>query len=135
MTGVVDNLLGTRGTANRVAAVLLTDVTKRFGNITALENLNLEIKEGEAVAILGPSGCGKSTLLNLLGGHEFADKGIIRFRGQPVVSPAPDRVTVFQDVALLPHRTVIENVLLGAEIETVQKMQAGRRWLAELLKL
>jgi len=81
--------------------------------VLALDRLNLEIRDGEFIALLGPSGCGKSTLLYLIGGFMPIQHGRITVGGRAVTGPGPDRGIVFQHFALYPWKTVRENVLYG----------------------
>jgi NitT/TauT family transport system ATP-binding protein len=90
------------------------DLPKR-GQVNALGPLNLEVNDGEFIALLGPSGCGKSTLLYLIGGFLPIQRGSIFVNGRNVVGPGPDRGIVFQHFALYPWKTVRENVLYGLE--------------------
>ncbi len=110
---------------------------KRFGRTVAVRNLDLEVFEGEILAILGSSGCGKTTLLRLIAGLERPDRGTIRLRGRVLagdgawVPPERRRVgLVFQDYALFPHLTVAENVAFGVP-KGVNKAERVR----ELLEL
>ena len=93
-------------------------------NHVILNNLNLEIKEGEFVTIVGPSGCGKSTLLNILGGMDPFFRGEIQIDSKPIHdSPYTDRVIVFQEGALFPWLTVYQNIEFGLKIARVSKTQ------------
>jgi NitT/TauT family transport system ATP-binding protein len=83
--------------------------------VLALDEVSLEIREREFIALLGPSGCGKSTLLYLLGGFLPIERGAISVEGRPVAGPGPDRGIVFQHFALFPWKTVRQNVLYGLE--------------------
>ncbi|MGH7791422.1 MAG: ATP-binding cassette domain-containing protein [Thermodesulfobacteriota bacterium] len=98
----------------------VVNVSKAFrtsdGNFTALNDVNLTIHQGEFVCLLGPSGCGKSTLLNLMAGLDKPTKGEIWSNGNRVNSPGSDRVVVFQEGALFPWLTVIQNVEFGLKI-------------------
>jgi NitT/TauT family transport system ATP-binding protein len=98
----------------------VVNVSKAFktseGNFTALNNVNLTIHQGEFVCLLGPSGCGKSTLLNLMAGLDKPTNGEIWSNGNRVRSPGSDRVVVFQEGALFPWLTVIQNVEFGLKI-------------------
>jgi NitT/TauT family transport system ATP-binding protein len=83
--------------------------------VLALDDISLEIREREFIALLGPSGCGKSTLLYLMGGFMPLQQGSIVVGGRPVSAPGPDRGIVFQNFALFPWKTVRQNVLYGLE--------------------
>ena len=92
--------------SNAQAALTLRNVTKRFdgsaGRVTALEDITLDVREGEFLVVVGPSGCGKSTLLSLLAGLEHTDEGAIKLGDEPVHSPGRDRLVMFQQDALFP---------------------------------
>ena len=83
--------------------------------VLALEDVSLEVRPREFLALLGPSGCGKSTLLYLIGGFLPVETGSILVDGKPVIGPGPDRGIVFQHFALFPWKTVRKNVLYGLE--------------------
>jgi NitT/TauT family transport system ATP-binding protein len=83
---------------------------------TALDDITLDVKSGEFLALVGPSGCGKSTLLDLLGGLEAPTSGRILLDGRPIMGPARDRGIVFQQYALFPWRTAGQNVEFGLDI-------------------
>ncbi len=83
--------------------------------VLALEDVSLDVRPREFLALLGPSGCGKSTLLYLLGGFLPTEKGSILIEGKPVGAPGPDRGIVFQHFALFPWKTVRANILYGLE--------------------
>jgi len=96
-----------------MAAIEFDGVSKRFGQVTVLEDLRLTIEEGEFFTFVGPSGCGKSTTLSLIAGLERPTSGRIRFDGEPVDHLAPrdrDVAMVFQSYALYPHMSVAENI-------------------------
>jgi NitT/TauT family transport system ATP-binding protein len=94
-------------------SVVIQDVRKEFGAVTALDGIDLAIAEGEFACLLGPSGCGKSTLLNILAGFEASSGGRLLVHGAPIGRPAPDRAVVFQEAALFPWASVIDNVTFG----------------------
>jgi len=95
--------------------------------IHVLEDINLDVRDGELVCLVGPSGCGKSTLLNIAGGFLAATRGEILVDGKPVLAPDPKRIFIFQENAVFPWLTVEENVGFGVERSTA----AERRELIE----
>jgi len=95
--------------------------------VLALENISLDIKDREFVALLGPSGCGKSTLLYLIGGFMPLQQGSISVNGRIVTAPGPDRGIVFQSFALFPWKTVIQNILYGLEKRGLPREECRRR--------
>jgi spermidine/putrescine transport system ATP-binding protein len=102
--------------AGRSVAVELSEVTKRFGEFTAVDKLTLEIREGEFFSLLGPSGCGKTTTLRMIAGFEEPTEGTISVAGEPMrrVPPYKRPVnTVFQSYAIFPHLNVFDNVAFG----------------------
>jgi NitT/TauT family transport system ATP-binding protein len=92
---------------------------QRDGAFLALSDVNLSIRDGELVTIVGPSGCGKSTLLMLIAALLQPTSGSVRLDGRRVTAPGSDRALVFQDFALLPWRTVLDNVALGLELKGI----------------
>lgn len=105
------------GTVNKIE---ISGLHKAFdskaGQVVALENIDLTIRQNEFIALVGPSGCGKTTLLNIIGALMPPSRGSILLDKSPHDTPSKDIGIVFQDAVLLPWRTVIENVLLPAEI-------------------
>ncbi|MBB4264120.1 ABC transporter ATP-binding protein [Bradyrhizobium sp. CIR3A] len=93
------------------------------GRFTALEDITLDVRSGEFLALVGPSGCGKSTLLDLLGGLTTPTSGRILLDGRPITGPARDRGIVFQQYALFPWRTAAENVEFGLDIAGLKARQ------------
>ena len=97
-------------------AVQLRDITKRFGAMTAVDRISLDVTPGEFLSLLGPSGCGKTTTLRMLAGFEQPDEGSILISGEEVAGVPPhkrDVNTVFQQYALFPHMNVWDNVAFG----------------------
>ncbi len=110
-------------------------MTKRFGDFTAVRDIELEIAPGEFFTLLGPSGCGKTTTLRMIAGFEQPDGGEILIDGANVAGlPAHKRPTntVFQSYALFPHLTVEENVAYGLKRKRIDKAEIKRRVRAEL---
>ena len=89
--------------------------------VRALDDITLEIKDGEFVALLGPSGCGKSTLLNLLAGFETRSSGELTFDGAPIDKPGPDRGVVFQEASLFPWLNVWDNITFGPRVQGLKR--------------
>jgi NitT/TauT family transport system ATP-binding protein len=89
--------------------------------VRALEDITLDINDGEFVALLGPSGCGKSTLLNLLAGFESRSGGDLLFDGAPVEKPGPDRGVVFQEASLFPWLNVWDNITFGPRVQGLKR--------------
>ena len=108
-----------------------TNVSKGFGEgdkrAEVLKNINLEVKEGEFVAILGFSGTGKSTLMNMIAGLETPDKGNVSFKGAPITGPGPERGLVFQSYSLMPWLTVGGNVGLAIDCAFPKLGEAERQ--------
>jgi NitT/TauT family transport system ATP-binding protein len=102
----------------------------RGRNLQALEDISLDVSEGEFVCLLGPSGCGKSTLLNIIAGLEQADAGTLRCDGEPVTSPGRERMMMFQESALFPWLDVLDNVLFSLRLKPGMNA-AERRETAE----
>jgi NitT/TauT family transport system ATP-binding protein len=95
--------------------------------VLALEDVSLEVRSREFLALLGPSGCGKSTLLYLIGGFLPTERGKILLDGVPISGPGPDRGIVFQHFALFPWKTVRANVLYGLEKMRLPREERDRR--------
>jgi spermidine/putrescine transport system ATP-binding protein len=117
--------------------IRLERVTKRFGDMTAVDALDLEMPRGAFYALLGPSGCGKTTTLRMVGGFEDPTEGRVFLGGDDVTEHPPykrDVNTVFQSYALFPHLTVEKNVAFGLERRKVGKDEARKR-TAEALEL
>ena len=91
--------------------------------MAAVENVTLNIEEGQFVCFVGPSGCGKTTLLNIIAGLDKPTKGEVILNGRQVTEPGPDRIMVFQDNALFPWLKVIDNVQFGLKIAGVEKQK------------
>lgn len=102
---------------------LVKSFPKKEGAMVAIQDFNLEVKEGEFVCILGPSGCGKTTLLRIIAGLETLTSGTILLQDKPITGPGSDRGMVFQDFALFPWRNVRKNVEFGLEIKKVPPTQ------------
>ncbi|MEC4749626.1 sulfate ABC transporter ATP-binding protein [Methylomicrobium sp. Wu6] len=101
-------------------SILLSNISKKFGTFAALDQINLEIPEGELVALLGPSGCGKTTLLRIIAGLESADEGRVLLSGEDKTDQEVSQRGigfVFQHYALFRHMTVFENVAFGLRVK------------------
>lgn len=113
-----------------MASVTYDHVTKRFGDVIAVNDLNIHIEDGEFLVFVGPSGCGKTTALRLLAGLEELTSGNI-YIGDRLVNDVPpkdrDIAMVFQSYALYPHMTVYENMAFGLKLRKVPKKEIDRR--------
>jgi spermidine/putrescine ABC transporter ATP-binding subunit len=120
-----------------MAGVFLSGVTKKYGDVAALHELDLEIQEGEFLTLLGPSGCGKTTTLRLVAGFIQPTTGTIYLGDDDITAVAPQHRKigmVFQDYALFPHMTVQENIAFGLEERRYDKHRISER-VDELLEL
>ena len=117
------------------SVIRLANVVKTFGEVRAVNGVNLEIKHGEFFAMLGPSGSGKTTVLRMIAGFEIPDSGLIEIDGVEVSSTPPfnrDVNTVFQDYALFPHMSVLENIEYGLKVKKIAKDERKARALKAL---
>jgi spermidine/putrescine transport system ATP-binding protein len=108
----------------------LRGLTKRFGSVTAVDDVSLDVAAGELLTLLGPSGCGKTTLLRLLSGFEQPTSGSILVAGVDITALAPHRRDinqVFQSYALFPHLTVRENIAFGLKMQGVGRSETQAR--------
>jgi iron(III) transport system ATP-binding protein len=117
-----------------MAGITLEHVTKRFGELAAVDDVTLEVADREFVTLLGPSGCGKTTLLRLIAGFIAPDGGVIGVGGRVLSTPTavvpPERRgmgMVFQNYAIWPHKTVYENVAFGLQVRKVSRAEARTR--------
>jgi spermidine/putrescine transport system ATP-binding protein len=111
-------------------AISLQGVTKRFGDVTAVDSMTLDIREGEFLTLLGPSGCGKTTTMRMVAGFEEPDEGEILLRGDDVVGVPPNKRHVnmcFQNYALFPHMDVQQNIEYGLKLKKVPKEERVRK--------
>jgi putative spermidine/putrescine transport system ATP-binding protein len=123
--------------SNPVPAVRLSNISRHFGEVKALDNIDLDILDGEFFSLLGPSGSGKTTTLRLIAGFDHPTTGKVELYGQDVTKLPPyerDVNTVFQDYALFPHMTVGQNVAYGLMIRRVPKPERAKR-VQEILDL
>jgi ABC-type sugar transport system ATPase subunit len=107
-----------------MADIILKNISKQFGNVKAVDDLNLSIKDGEFFALLGPSGCGKTTTLRMIAGLEVPTHGEILIGDKDVTDePARERdvAMVFQDYALYPHMTILDNIGYPLKVRRVGK--------------
>jgi putative spermidine/putrescine transport system ATP-binding protein len=119
------------------ADVRLESVRKSYGDVVAVDGIDLDVSQGEFFTMLGPSGSGKTTMLRVIAGFESPDEGRVLLKGADVTRQPPyerDVNTVFQDYALFPHMTVGENVAYGLKIKRIKKAERTKR-TAEVLEL
>ena len=120
-----------------VPEIRLSSVSKRFGDVRAVDDVSLEIRSGEFFSLLGPSGCGKTTTLRMIGGFELPTSGVIELRGVDMTRASPDKRPVnmvFQNYALFPHLNVHDNVAFGLRRHKVKEAEVKVR-VAEALDL
>ncbi|MEO1701650.1 MAG: ABC transporter ATP-binding protein [Pseudomonadota bacterium] len=113
-----------------MSSITLTNTTKKFGEFTAVRDMNLSIKNGEFVAILGPSGCGKTTTMNMIAGIEDASQGTIHFDDRDMTHTSMQKRGVgfvFQNYAIFTHMSVRKNLAFGLEIQGLAKPEVDRR--------
>ena len=140
---------------NREQVLRLENITMQFGGVVAINNLSMEINQGEIVALIGPNGAGKTTAFNCVTGVYEPTNGIVYFHGEPIVPVAhtPDRIThmgiarTFQNIRLFKSQTAFENVLIGTHLRKTSNMftatfrlnakeeKANRKKTAELLEI
>ncbi|MAL98198.1 ABC transporter ATP-binding protein [Hydrocarboniclastica marina] len=107
-------------------------VAKTFGSLEVISEFENRIEDGEIVALVGPSGCGKSTLLHMAAGLEFPSRGTLSAGGEPITAPSPKRTLVFQEHALYPWMTLLQNVALALEFQGTARAEAhaeATKWL------
>ena len=124
-------------TVSQSPAVCLSHLTKRYGDVLALDDVSLSVTTGEFLSILGPSGSGKTTTMRMIGGFELPDTGSVEIAGQDVGHLPPYRRavnTVFQNYALFPHMNVEDNVAYGLKMQGVAKKERRQR-AGEMLEL
>lgn len=117
------------------SAVEIKNVTKKFGDFIAVNNVSLEIQRGEFFALLGPSGCGKTTLLRMIAGFEEPNEGSILIQGENVTGVPPHQRPVnmvFQHYALFPHLTIENNISFGLKYRSVPKEDYSKKVQAAL---
>ena len=123
-----------------MAIVTLENITKKFDDMVAVDNLSLTISDGEFVVLLGPSGCGKTTTLNMIAGLETPTSGHISIAGRRVERVPPDQrdiAMVFQSIALYPHMTAHQNIAFPLKMAKTEKNEINRRVqdVADLLRI
>ena len=114
--------------------VEISGLSKWFGELEALRQIDVAVEQGEFISVVGPSGCGKTTFLRMVAGLEPATSGAILIDGQPLRGPGNNRGFVFQNDSLLPWRTVLSNALIGPEVAGKVGERERQRTL-DLLKL
>lgn len=121
--------------ANASGHVQLRNVTKRYGNVEILKDVSIELKPGVVTGLVGPSGCGKSTIIDLIAGYTAPDEGSVQVDGVPVSGPSSQRLVVFQETALFPWKSTLNNVTfgprnMGSELKKTE--ERARKLLAKL---
>jgi ABC-type nitrate/sulfonate/bicarbonate transport system ATPase subunit len=118
-----------------VQTIHVDNVSKAFGTLEVLKQVNIRLEQGEFAAIVGPSGCGKSTVLRMIAGLETATTGVVTANAKPIQAPDPSRVLIFQEHALYPWRTVEQNVGFGLELAGMSKTERKQKSDAMLEKV
>ena len=125
----------TTAAVEKTPVVHVGEVTKQFGEVTAVTDLHIDLQENEFVAVVGASGCGKSTLLSIIAGLEDATSGEVEVNGIPINGPGRDRGVVFQSATLLPWLSVRDNVLFALRGEEGMSKQEKKGVVQEHLGL
>jgi NitT/TauT family transport system ATP-binding protein len=121
------------GAGYQVKSLTIRNLSKTYfdvyagSHVNAVQNVSLEVPEGEFVSLVGPSGCGKSTILNMIAGFIPSSSGEILLDGRIVKGPGPDRGVVFQSFALFPWKTVLDNVAFGLKMRGMRKEERDRK--------
>src|SRR5690606_20901955 len=118
------------GGGKPMADIRLRGLTKRYGNVTAVDSMDLEIPDGEFFALLGPSGCGKTTTMRLIAGLEQPTAGTVHLGSRDVTHLPPQErnvAMVFQDYALYPHMTVFDNIAYPLKVRKVPRAEIAAR--------
>ncbi len=113
---------------NGSSLLKLQDIVKRFGDLTAVNRVSLDIHRGRLVTFLGPSGCGKTTLLRIISGFSPPDEGRVLLDGEDITRVPPnarDTAMVFQNYALFPQMTVTDNIAFGLRIQKKPKKEVA----------
>ncbi len=113
-----------------MATVTFDHVNKRYGDILAVNDLTLEVQDGEFMVLVGPSGCGKTTSLRMIAGLEEITEGVLKIGERVVNDVAPkdrDIAMVFQSYALYPHMTVYDNLAFGLKLRKVAQAEIDKR--------
>ena len=111
-----------------IGQITLTSLTKQFGDTVAVDDVSLQIEDGEFFSLLGPSGCGKTTTLRIIGGFEYPTAGEVYINDKLMAETPPYRRpvnTVFQNYALFPHKTVAQNIAFGLQMKKASKAETS----------
>jgi len=119
------------------AKIHINDLSVHYGSFVAVENVTLDVDDGEFICLLGPSGCGKTTVLNAIAGFVYPTDGAVAVHGRPVEGPGADRGMVFQEYGLFPWFTVKQNVEYGPRLKGVggEALRTLSRHYLELVQL
>jgi ABC-type nitrate/sulfonate/bicarbonate transport system ATPase subunit len=111
--------------------IIVEGLSKNFGALPVVDDVNFDVADGEFVAIVGPSGCGKSTLLNVIAGFERPDRGVIRIDGAVVNGPSRNGIMISQHGSVFPWLTVLQNVMFGLTgARESERMELAHRYIA-----
>jgi ABC-type nitrate/sulfonate/bicarbonate transport system ATPase subunit len=117
------------------AKIVVDRIGKRFGELEVLQDISLQVGEGETLAIVGPSGCGKSTLMNIIAGFQRPDTGSVAIDGKPLAKPGPQGILISQHGSVFPWLTVQQNLMFGLEGRPLREKQELADHYAELVGL
>jgi putative spermidine/putrescine transport system ATP-binding protein len=123
-------MVGAHDQGDGTVAVRVRGLRKEFGDVVAVDDVDLDVRDGEFLTLLGPSGSGKTTVLRMIAGFELPTAGTVELGGVDVTRRAPferDVNTVFQDYALFPHMTVLDNVAYGLRVKRVGRRERAAR--------
>jgi NitT/TauT family transport system ATP-binding protein len=133
--GIPDTSRGTAARARQAVAKLeMRGISIAYGDISVIAGLDLAVTDGEFVTLIGASGCGKTTLLSVIAGFLRPTAGQVTLSGRPITAPSADRAMVFQDDAVFPWSTVLDNVAYGLRFRGLRKAERRRR-ADELVRL
>lgn len=123
----------------RYGEIELRNVTKEFGeepsNVMAVKDCSFVVERGKFTVLIGPSGCGKTTLIDIMAGYETPKSGEILLDGEPITGPSSERLVVFQETALFPWMTTLDNIMYGPRVQRERSEKDIEKEAIELLEI